>query len=146
MAVLSDRPYPATNFLVDLGAGDGPEAGLLEVTFPDTTILTIDYRSGNDSTSEPRKIPSLTKYGNLILKRGVTGSLSLYEWWNATRNGDHTARSVIVTLLDEGRQPVLRWTFLHARPASYRFSPLNALSAEALIESLELSFERMEMD
>jgi phage tail-like protein len=146
MAVLSDRPYPATNFLVDLGTGDGPEAGLLEVIFPDATILTIDYRSGNDPTTEPRKIPSLTKYGNITLKRGVTGSLSLYEWWNATRNGDHTARNVIVTLLDEDRKPVLRWTFLHARPASYRFSPLNALCAEALIESLDLSFERMEME
>ena len=46
------------------------------------------YRSGNEKESGVRKIPGRARYGNIILKRGVTGGLDLYEWWNETRNGE----------------------------------------------------------
>lgn len=150
MAVLRAKPYPGMNFTVDIGTGepDGPEAGLVEVVFPEARLQINEYRNGNDKANEPVKINTLTHYGNLILKRGAIGSLSWYEWWNEVRNGDPgAARTVTVKLLDEDRsEVVLAWRFLRAQPANYQYSPLNALVAEALVETLELSFERMELE
>lgn len=79
---------------------------------------------------------------------GVIGSLDLYQWWNDVRNGNvNAARSVTVQLQNEDHTDiVLTWKFLRAWPVRYEFSPLEAKGKETLIESLELAFERMEME
>jgi phage tail-like protein len=150
MAVLRDKPYPSMNFTVDIGAGtgEGPDAGLVEVIFPEARIQIQEYRNGNDKVNEPGKTHTLTRYGNLILKRGVIGSLTWYNWWNDARNGNPAvARTVVVQLLNEDHSAVvLTWKFLRALPANYQHSALNALAAETLVESLELAFERMELE
>jgi len=149
MAVMRDKPYPGMNFTVDLGTGDidSPDAGLIEVIFPEARIQTFEYRNGNERVNEPRKIQGLTHYGNLVLKRGAMGSLAWYEWWHHARNGDpDVARTVVVQLLNEDHsEVVLTWRFIRALPTNYQFSALNAVVPETLIESLELAFERLEM-
>ena len=150
MAVLRDKPYPAVNFVVDLGAGqtEGPEAGLAEVIFPEARLVIREYRNGNEKTGEPRKSQTLTHYGNLLLRRGTLGSLNWYQWWNEARNGGQAvARTVLVRLLsDDHSTIVLSWKFLRARPVNHQFAPLNALANEALMETLEIAFERLEME
>ena len=150
MAVQRDRPYSNYNFLVDLGTGDtnGPTAGFSEVILPESTIEIIEYRTGNEKESGVRKVPGRARYGNVIFKRGVIGSLDLYAWWNEVRNGDiKTYRTVIVHLQNEDRtEIVLTWRFLRAWPTRYEFSPLNAERKDTLIEILEMAFERMEME
>jgi hypothetical protein len=73
MAILRDRPYPCMNFTVDLGTGvvEGPDAGLLEVIFPESRIQVAEYRNGSDKVTEPIKALTLTHYGNLLLRRGA---------------------------------------------------------------------------
>jgi phage tail-like protein len=150
MAVFRDKPYSNYNFLVDLGTGDSgsPQAGFSEVILPYAAVDVIQYRSGNDKESGVRKIPGRAHYGNVIFKRGVIGSLDLYQWWNDVRNGDvNAARSVTVQLQNEDHSAiVLVWKFIRAWPVRYEFSPLDAKGKETLIESLELAFERMEME
>ncbi|HSS21574.1 MAG TPA: phage tail protein [Pyrinomonadaceae bacterium] len=149
MAVLRNKPYPGINFNVDLGTGevDTPEAGLSEVCFSDARLQVLEYRNGNDRELDARKIETITRYGNLVLRRGAIGSLSWYQWWNAVRNGEQTARTITVNLLNEDRsQTVLTWKFLRARPVNHRFAPLNALGTEPFIETLEVAFERLEME
>jgi phage tail-like protein len=149
MAVLRDRPYPGVNFLVDLGDGDdaGPESGVYEVIFPEARMHLLEYRSGNDKESQPRTLQTLTRYGNLVLRRGVIGSLAWYQWWNALRNQEQAIRNITVKLLSEDRSNVvLTWRFIRARPVNYQVSPLNGLGLEPLVENLEIAFERFEME
>ena len=147
MPNVRDRPYPGMNFLVDLGTGDdGPGSGVADVVFPDARLQLNEYRSGNDKTSESMKLSTLTHYDDLVLRRGVTGSLSWYQWWNEARNGGDARRDISVTLLDEQGNPVLRWRFLRARPAAYRTSPMDATVADTLFETLEIAFDRFEME
>src|SRR5215208_4436155 len=120
MAIQRDKPYPGMNFLVDLGTGDtsASDAGLAEVVFPEARIQVLEYRNGNERETAPRKLQTITRYGNLVLRRGVIGSLSWYQWWDAVRNGDQAApRNITVTLQNEDRTNiVLTWKFLRARP------------------------------
>jgi phage tail-like protein len=150
MSVQRDRPYPDSNFLVDLGDGDPNtlQAGLIEVVLPDARVQVVEYRNGNDKGNDPHKLTTQTEYTNLILKRATHGSLSWYVWWNEVRNGGQASfRTVTVQLLNEDHsQTVLAWKFLRARPVSHRFAPLIGHDNAALIETLELAFERLEME
>lgn len=150
MATFRERPYLNFNYLVDLGTGDseGPRAGFSEVILPEAWVDVIEYRSGNSKQNYVIKLTGLEHYSNLILKRGVIGSLDLYEWWDQVRNGKSDAsRTVTVQLLSEDRsEAVLNWKFLEARPVRYKFSELIGDGDEVLVEHLELAFERMEIE
>ncbi|CAN7263207.1 phage tail protein [Pseudoxanthomonas sp. LjRoot143] len=146
MAVQRDRPYAGMNFHVDLGLGDGPDAGVSEVLFPAARLQLNEYRNGNDKVLEATKLSTLTHYENLVLRRGVIGSLAWYQWWNEARNGGDARRNITVTLLDEQGNPAMSWRFLRARPAGYLTSPLDAAEAETVFETLEIAFDRFEIE
>jgi len=150
MAVLRDRPYSNFNFLVDLGTGDSEsiQAGFEEVILPDISIEVIEYRNGNEKESGVRKIPGRYKSSDVTLKRGVIGSLDLYQWIDQVRRGDSSAyRTVVITLLNEDRSAaVLSWRLRNAWPVKYSFSNLNAKGNDTLIEELELTFEQLEIE
>ncbi len=150
MAVIRDRPYGNFNFLVDLGDGEtsGIQAGFAEIILPDITIEAAEYRNGNEKLPDTRRQPGLDKYSNVVLKRGVIGSLDLYSWINQIRNGDTNAiRNVAIHLLNEDRSAiVLSWRLQRAWPTRYGFSNLSATGQETLMEYLELAYERLEME
>ena len=150
MAIFRDTPYGNCNFLVDLGAGDprSVQAGFTEVLLPEASIDVIEYRNGNEKESGARKIPGRAKYSNVVLKRGVIGSLDLYQWLDQVRNGDVGARrTVAIHLLNEDRSAtVLTWKLLRALPVGYTFSNLDARGEAPLLEMLELAYERLEME
>ncbi len=150
MATFRDRPYGNYNFLVDLGTGDSAsvQAGFGEVILPEAWMDVIEYRAGNEHESGVRKIPGRVHYGNIVLKRGAIGSLDLYQWWNDVRNGDISAyRTISISLQTEDRTGiVLTWKLLRAWPVRYKFSSLEAQGKVALVEMLELAFERLEME
>lgn len=151
MAILRERPYGGTNFKVNLGAGmddDLAWTGFVEVTLPEASVEVIEYRAGNYKEGNPIKLIGLERYTNLVLKRGLCGSMDLYQWWDQVRNGHQgTERTVIVQLLSENHADVVTtWKFRGARPVKYSFSPLNGLESGPVYETVELTFERMEME
>ena len=150
MAQQRNNPYLGYNFLVDLGTGetDSIQAGFTEVLLPELSVDVVEYRSGNDRFSVPRKLPGLTRYSSLILKRGLIGSLDLYEWVQQVKNGSPDAyRSVKVSLLSEDRSAVvMTWSFSQAFPVQYKFSALKADETQVLVEILELSIQDMRLE
>ena len=77
---------PITNFKFKVEFG-GESVNFQEVDLPESEIEIIEYRDGSDVHSSVRKIPGLTKHTNLVLKRGMTKSLELYEWFKQTKQG-----------------------------------------------------------
>lgn len=150
MAVLRDLPYAQFNFLVDLGTGqtEGPEAGFQECSALSMAVDVIEYRNGNDKENNPRKITGLTRVSDVTLKRGVIGSLSLYQWMDQIRNGDQAAvRTVRIQLQNEDRTAiVMTWKLLRARIARHTTGPLNAKGADVVMEEMTLAYERLELE
>ena len=144
MAVQRDNPYLNFNFTVDIGVGD--ELGFSEVEGLSGEIEVIEYREGADKVNTARKLPGLAKYPNVMLKRGITGRTDLFEWWKSVRDGQVQRRNVTITLLDEQRQPVLRWLLRNAWPVKLEGPTLNATGNEVAIETLELAHEGLEID
>jgi phage tail-like protein len=150
MAVQRDRPYVGFNFLVDLGTGEteGPEAGFQECSQIGMEVTVAEYRNGNEKESNVRKITGLTRVPDVMLKRGIIGSLALYGWLNDIRSGNQQAlRNVTIQLVSEDRtSTVMTWRLLRARIVKHVSGPLNARSGDVAIEELTLAYERLEIE
>ncbi len=149
MAVQRDRPYVQFNFLVDLGTGnsDGPVAGFQECSNIGMEVTVAEYRAGNHKENSVQKITGLNKSTDVTLKRGVIGSLDLYQWLNQIRNGDQSAlRTVTVSLQDEAHAQVVQtWKLIRARIIKHVSGPLNAKGTDVAMEELTIAYERLEM-
>ena len=150
MAVMREHPYGRFNFLVDLGTGntDGPDAGFQECSAIGTEIAVVEYRNGNDRLNSVRKLTGLNKASDVTLKRGVIGSLNLYQWLNEIRNGEQAAtRTVRIQLQNEDRTAtVMTWILLRARIIKHVSGPLNAKGTDVAMEELTLAYERLEIE
>ena len=125
---------------------DGIQAGgFSEVFIEPTTTDVIDYREGGDR-SHVRKLPGLTKFGNVTLKRGVSTSLELFNWHLQVVRGEiaNARRNVTIVVIDDAGQDVARFQVSAAWPTKYDPGDLNARGNEVFIESLELANEGIE--
>src|SRR6058998_4222946 len=129
MAVLRERPYVQFNFLVDLDNGaEGVQAGFQEVSGIGMEVTVAEYRNGNEKENSVRKITGLNKATDVTLKRGVIGSLNLYQWLNDIRNGNQNAlRNVVIHLQNEDHTAiVITWKLMRARIIKHVSGPMNA--------------------
>jgi phage tail-like protein len=149
MATLRERPYVQFNFLVDLGTGtQGPDAGFQEVSGIGMEVTVSEYRTGNHKENSVMKITGLNKATDVTLKRGVIGSLTMYQWLNDIRNGDQKAfRNVTIQLQNEDHTAVVAtWKLLRARIIKNVNGPFNAKGTDVAMEELTLAYERLEME
>ena len=153
MSTERESPLVARNFQVRFvllgprgGRADERELAFSQVVFPPFRL--DDRPAGNitDLTGIPGgdgRGPQVSR--NLVLRRGHTGSPVLYEWWRAERDDERQrVREVTVILLDEEHEPVTAWHFTGCHVVSLDYSPLDAVDLGLLMESLELSFKRVE--
>lgn len=149
MAILRDRPYSNCNFLVDFDDGKAWHitGGFSEVIFPPFVIAANPRRTTSRSKKTPPVVSPTPYNPHLILRRGVIGSLDLYTWWNKARQGKAPARRAVrIHLLgDDHRTTVMSWHFSNVRPVVLAYAPLQANEPGVLIETLEIAFDRMEM-
>jgi phage tail-like protein len=142
----SNNPYGGFNFLVEI---DGvPVAAFTECILPAVSIEVIEYRAGDDIQIGIHKLPGLVKYGDLILKRGISGppsSIALWDWFSGFVQGTGKATTLTVSLLDGQRVPVMQWTFSNAWPVKYEAPVLNGKTSALAIETLEVAVEGMKV-
>jgi phage tail-like protein len=135
-------PYSAFNFLVEV---EGVTvAGFTECSGLVNETEIIDYRNGNEDITR-RRLPGLVKYNNIVLKRGFTNSTELWDWRKKVVDGKTQRQSGSVVLLDEARQPALRWNFREGWPAKLEGPTLNAKNNEVAIETMEIVHEGLVM-
>jgi phage tail-like protein len=110
----------------------------------ESETAVVEYRTGGDP-STVRKVPGLTKYANIVLKRGLTRDLELWNWRKTVVDGKTVRRSGSIILLDESGKQVLRWHFVGGWPVKWEGPALNAQANEVAIETLEIAHEGLEL-
>lgn len=137
-------PAPAFNFTVEI---DGiAVAGFSECAGLSSETDVIEYREGNERTLGIRKLPGLTRYGPVTLRRGITTNRDLWDLRQSVIDGQLARRSVVITLLSESGEPVLRWMLRDAWIAKWEGPHLRARSSEVAIESIELVHEGIRLE
>lgn len=137
-------PYRAFNFQLQI---DGVPLG----AFSEASGLTaegdaVDYREGTDLQSNVRKLVGLRKYSNITLKRGYTQDKSLWSWYGNIVNGQSDRRNVTIVLMNESRQPVLRWHAENAWVNKIEGPAFKAGGNDIAMESVELVHEGLTIE
>src|SRR5690242_8428338 len=112
-----NNPYGAFNFFVKLGNDGGEDqiaGGFSDVSGLGNEVKYSEYREGSYKENHVRKVPNTNTTDDITLKRGVIGDLRLFTWLKNTREGTYDPRTIVITLLDEARTPVCKWTLLSA--------------------------------
>ncbi len=135
---MRNDPYAQFNFLLEIEGTTA--AGFTEVSGINAESDIIEYREGSEP-ARVRKLPALYKFGNITLKRGYTQSRELWNWRKTTLEGVTERKQGAIILLDEAREPQLRWEFSEAWISKYEGPALNATANEAAIESIEIAVE-----
>jgi phage tail-like protein len=144
-----DRPHANSNFVVEFGSGASRSGrtGFAEVVFAPFTIAEPAAGRRAASAMVPSAPAGDTAAQRLVLRRGVTGALDLYAWWDQARRGKAPPRRVMnVKLLAEDHATVVwTWRFRNVRPVSLSYSPLRGVDGGILMETIELAYDDVEM-
>lgn len=140
--------YPLKKYNYRVQVDNIDVAGFSEVSGFDASVDVIEYREGTEAINSPRKMPGLTKYGNVTLKWGMTESLSFYEWVAGIASGEKATaedrvQDIVIYLQDDAHSDSASWTLINAWPCKYTAPDFNASSSEIAFESVELAFEEM---
>jgi phage tail-like protein len=137
-------PFRAYNFAIEI---DGvPSGAFSEVSGLTAEGDAVDYREGTDLQRNVRKLVGLRKYTNLMLKRGYTPDSALWKWYNNIMNGEPDRRNVTIVLMNEAREPVLRWHAENAWINKIEGPAFKASGNEVAMESVELVHEGLTLE
>jgi phage tail-like protein len=138
----TDDPYRAYNFKLEIQGvtqGHFTECSGLEIK-----VHPIRYREGG-AAQVVRVLPGPVEYADVTLRYGLSASTELWDWFMTAVKGQVERKNVSILLVhSDGITEVMRWNLIHAWPAHWLGSVLDALGHEVAIESLTLVFETLE--
>lgn len=84
-------------------------------------------------------------FGTVMLKRGMTSTRHLWQWFKLVGGGAYAHRlQVTITQFDLSGQGVLSWRLVRALPVKFKAADLNASSVEVGVEELHLAHEGLD--
>ncbi|HUV75394.1 MAG TPA: phage tail protein [Dehalococcoidales bacterium] len=92
-----------------------------------------------------RKIPGRLEWTNVVLKRGITSDMQLWEWRKAVEDSNmmDMRKNVSVIMMDQGFQDVARWDFTNAWPCRITGPAVVSDSNKLSVEEIEIVSEGM---
>ena len=143
--------YPYVGFSFQVNFLDLPDKGsntdmhFQSVKGLEVQMDTEPIKEGGVNTHE-HTVPVRAKPSTLTLERGMfqPEKSRLLIWCvEAFANFKFQPVNLQVTLFNEQREPLFTWQLEHVLPKSWKVKDLNAQQGEVLIETLELSYNRM---
>jgi phage tail-like protein len=123
----------------------GDAAAFSEVSGLASHLEPIDFREGDEPTTV-RRVAGARKSGNVVLKRGIVPRGDrFWDWWEGAQSGRVERRPVVVTLLDEAGDALVRWEISGAWPVKLDGPSPDAEGDEIAVESIELAYERIKI-
>jgi phage tail-like protein len=136
-----DDPYKAFNFRVEI---DGVSlAAFSEVGGLESETAVIEYRVGGEPRTV-RKLPGLTRYANIVLRRGITQDAELWSWRQNVIVGTADRRNGAIVLLDDEGNEVVRWNFIQGWICKWEGPTLNARDNEVAFETIAIAIEGLD--
>lgn len=140
-------PFSAFNFSVEITkAEDG--APLCSASFSDCDGLdmTMEVKTIREGGNNGRQIrlSGPMAYGQVTLKRGMTGNFDLWEWFQTMKTTPSLRADALVVLLGTDRSQK-RAEFLLSRcvPVKLKAPTMNAKDGIVAIEEFQLAYEML---
>lgn len=138
-------PLPVFCFKVELqlsgGNGDAFFKSVGGLKY-ETEIVSVKEGGANDTTFQ---LVGNTKWANIVLKQGYTGSSDLLKWREEWLNGKfNRIKTGRIIQLDTALKAQASWTFYNGWPTKWELSELDATKSELAIETLEIAHEGLQ--
>jgi phage tail-like protein len=143
-------PFTNFNFAVEItvpGVGQDKicsaafaECDGLEINMPPKTI-----REGGNNGRQIQ-LAGPVAYGQLTLKRGMTSSFDLWDWFDAVQqqgNAGLRADGEVVLFAEDGKTVRARFQLSRCLPVKLKFPALNAKEGAVAIEEMQLVYESL---
>ncbi len=108
----------------------------------ESSMQPEEHREGGSMTT--LKFPQRVTWSNIRLRRGMTLSDDLWNWYFAYVQGEGRRRNGIVTLQNELHIPVKAWLFKRGIPVKWSGPAMNAAEGRVAVEELEIAHEGLE--
>jgi phage tail-like protein len=107
--------------------------------------LSVEYdyetiKEGGENRFE-HKLPVRTRYGDMVLKRGMLTDSGVITWFLAAfRDRQFEPADMNIVLMNEAGEPLRTWKIAGAIPKKWLVSDLNSGENAVVIETLELTY------
>jgi phage tail-like protein len=148
-----DVPFRGLHFAVDIAVPGFAErvcnAAFAECDGLDMRMHVRTIREGGDNNRQILLAGPVT-YANLRLRRGMTRTFDLWEWFARTTqpggSGLRASRVAVEVLDAESFTPLVRFVLERCLPVHLKGPTLNALSSAIAIEEMELAYESLRVE
>jgi phage tail-like protein len=133
-----DAPVPGVSGLICRGAFS--ECDGLEMTMEPKAV-----REGGNNQEQIHLVGPIS-YGQLTLKRGMTSSRDLWNWFEAAgRTGRKSTAQGKVVIADAGGNPSMTFYLKNCLPVKLRGPALNAKDGQVAIEEMQLVYASLSL-
>ncbi|MBO0790158.1 MAG: phage tail protein [Ktedonobacteraceae bacterium] len=149
---MADYPFTTFNFAVEINVpeiADLPtylcDAAFSECDGLEMTMEVKTIREGGNNGKQIR-LTGPTSYGMLTLKRGMTNSFDLWNWFSAmhaSNNLKARANAEITVFAADGETEQVRFILERCIPIKLKAPALNAKDGIVAIEELQLAYETL---
>lgn len=139
------------NFLVELvldgGGGTLCSAGFSDCDGLEMTMDAVTYQEGGDNAGQVHLVGPVS-YGQLTLKRGMTDSFDLWNWFDRVMQGEYNLRAsgTVVMLSQDHATEQARFLLTRCLPVKLRAPALSAQTGLLAIEEMQVAYERMRLE
>jgi phage tail-like protein len=139
---LSGDPMIGAHFEVSVGAITGY---FTEVSGLGSESEIVEHKIIAKGAKESiiRKIPGRLKWGDIVLKRGITKSMDMYKWRKEVEQGQVEKARLDGTIImyDQTMTPVAEWTFAKGWPSKISGPSLSSDGNAVGVEELTIVHE-----
>jgi phage tail-like protein len=145
---LPGRPFTSFNFSVELTVGDGDL--LCNAAFAECDGLELNQevktiREGGNNGVQIR-LAGATAYGTLTLKRGLTASFDLWDWFeHSIQDPSLRGDAAVVLFAADGTTERARWVLHDCRPLKLKAPPLNAKDGMVAVEEFQVAYQSLKL-
>jgi phage tail-like protein len=117
--------------------------GFSECSGLESTMQPEEHREGGSTTV--LRFPQRVTWTNVRLKRGVTISDDLWNWYFAYVQGKGSRRDGLITLQNDLHIPYKVWRFKRGIPVKWTGPSMNAGESRIAVEEIEIAHEGLEL-
>ena len=132
------RNHAQLNFKFLVEIGGMYVGGFSEVSGIGSELAIDEYAEGGLNDYK-HKFPGRKKTSNLVLKRGITISSFLWDWYSDTKIGNVELLNGTISVQNRMGIPIAFYSFFDAYPVKWQGPDLNSNQAAVAIESIELA-------
>ena len=148
LETIPNYPFTSFKFSVEISV-DGMDGQLYACSFAecDGLEMTMEVKTIREggNNGEQIRLPGPLSYGQLILKRGMTANLDMWNWFNLMlqpgRSGIR-AKAEVVLLAPDGSER-MRFILSRCLPVKLKAPPMNAKDGVVAIEEMQIAYESL---